>query len=331
MPQSLPNFLWVLFYPSALLWSFVTLLRRKIFFSRGYQSRFPVLCVGNLHSGGSSKTPVVIELIKFLRDKNPIVVSRGFGRSSRASIQELELSSQNGAEVFGDEPWMIANEAKCPVWIGKNRGEVAKAIERKVKDAVLIMDDGYQNFTLKKDLSVICIQTDKKLPESNAIPLGELRESLLALKSADAVVLVKGKEEVGFQLWWEFLGNELDSMRTFKAETRYESDSDLAKGKWIGFCGIAGPERFRATLEALRCDHELVIFADHHCYSPANIRRLLELKETHESVGFVTTSKDYYKVAALFEAFNEKVAVVKMEIEFEESFRRFITDRTKSM
>lgn len=318
MHRNLSEIFWVVFYPLAVLWACVTSIRRR-FFNRGYQSRLPVLCVGNIHSGGSGKTPVVVEIVKHFSQLNPVVLSRGYGRNLKAV--------NPGPEQLGDEPWMIQQETNRTVLVAKNRGDLARKVETENLGSLLVLDDGFQNFTLRKNVNIVCVHVDKKITELNCLPLGELREGMGSLRDATAVLLVGEEASFGHGLWRTYFEEEWEALPVFNVKTSYEAPSP--HGKYLAFCGIAAPDRFKATLESFHFDFEFVPFRDHHRYTERDVEGLLERASKHETDSFITTQKDYYKCVELFKKYKKNLQFVKMSAQIEDHFWTFIDKKIK--
>ena len=175
-----------------------------------------VICVGNLTAGGSGKTPVAIELANMLIDygKTPFFVSRGYGGKLKGVIVD---EKKHLASDVGDEPLLLARAAK--VSINPNRFSAAqKAVENGAD--VIIMDDGFQNPYLAKDLSFLVFDGNVGVGNARVIPAGALRESLkTGLPRADAAIII-GEDKTG-------LNSMLGDLPIFKAEMKSVSCPEI--------------------------------------------------------------------------------------------------------
>ena len=177
--------------PASWLWTGVT--ARRIALAQPAQLDIPVICVGNLTLGGSGKTPVVREIAFRLaaRGAKPAILSRGHGGRLTGPAQ-VDPTTHTAADV-GDEPLMLARNT--PVWIARDRLAGARAAQA-AGASVLVMDDGHQNMSLAKALSLVVVDGETRdgewpFGDGAVFPSGPMREPLAAgLARADAVVLL---------------------------------------------------------------------------------------------------------------------------------------------
>ncbi|HZJ12562.1 MAG TPA: tetraacyldisaccharide 4'-kinase, partial [Methyloceanibacter sp.] len=156
-----------------------------------YRSRLPVICIGNFTAGGGGKTPTAIAVASLLKamGKSPAFLTRGYGGTAKGVVR---VSGQD-AEAVGDEPLLLA--AIAPTFVSADRVAGAKAIEETDAD-VIVMDDGFQNPSLAKDLSLIVVDAASGLGNGLLIPAGPLRAPLEAqFARADALLVIgEGKK-----------------------------------------------------------------------------------------------------------------------------------------
>src|SRR3954452_14272747 len=155
---------------------------------QGLNAGIPVLCVGNYHVGGAGKTPTVLALAKLLRElgETPVVLSRGHGGKLRGPVK-VEPSRHGAADV-GDEPLMMSRDV--PVVIARDRVSGA-ALARSTGASVIVMDDGFQNPAITKDVSLIVIDGDRGFGNACVFPAGPLRAPLPPqLARTDALVII---------------------------------------------------------------------------------------------------------------------------------------------
>ena len=250
--------------------------------------------------GGAGKTPTVVALAQRLAARGVAahVVTRGHGGSlarGDASPVRVDERRHRAGEV-GDEPLLLA--AFAPVWIGRDRAAAARAAVAAGAQAI-VMDDGFQNPGLAKDLSIVVVDAGFGFGNGRVMPAGPLREPVADGLARAGLVLVIGPpaERARFRGAWPAVE------RLAVAEGSLEP---LATGMdWTGlralaFAGIGRPEKFFATLRGLGA--ELVAahgFDDHAAYPP---RLLARLAAEAQAAGaqLVTTEKDAVRLPAAF-------------------------------
>jgi tetraacyldisaccharide 4'-kinase len=264
-----------------------------------------VICIGNLVAGGAGKTPTAIAVLKRLRARGVAAhaLTRGYGGREAGPLRVDP--SRHSANDVGDEALLLARVA--PTWVGRDRVAAARAA---VADGarVIVMDDGFQNPKLKKDLSLVVVDADYGIGNGRVIPAGPLRESVAAgLARAQGVVMI-GEGAGGF----------LGEVRPPVLRARIVPAPGalaLADRAVLAFAGIGRPEKFFATLRALGCRLVAsVAFADHHPYGPDDIMRLVEAA-VEAGATLVTTEKDAVRLPS--EA-RRMVEVLPVELVFED-------------
>lgn len=280
-------------YLLSLLWAFVHYLR--INNGRHEKMPIPVVCVGNFTMGGAGKTPTVIFLAKYLK-KNKIkvhVVSRGYkGNFKGVTLVDPDF---HDALVVGDEPLLISKYVK--VWVSRDKKKGILEAYRAGAELVLL-DDGYQNFSIAKDLNILVIDTDLNLKNEKIFPLGNLRERpSLALSRADFVICIGSSVSRR-----NILKTQISTLasKTIEGKFKPELSQDLKKRELIAFCGIGRPEKFFSMLKKFNLklidQHS---FPDHHFYSPRQLKRLINISKKSNAL-LATTSKDYVRIPIEF-------------------------------
>ena len=249
--------------------------------AKPFDPGIPVICVGNLTAGGSGKTPVAIALAEMLRARGhrPYFLTRGYGGSERGPAL---ASRGHSAAVMGDEALLLARSA--PTIVARDRAAGARLAKEKGA-TVLVMDDGHQNFSLRKSLSLVVVDAEAGFGNGFQIPAGPLREPVRqGLARADAVVL---------------MGEGAPDLQGFSGpvlRAHLKTDAGAFAGQPVfAFAGIGRPEKFAASLEAAGA-HVIgsCFFADHHPYTDDEI---LELKAVAGQAVLVTTEKDFVRLS----------------------------------
>lgn len=247
----------------------------------------PVACVGNLVAGGAGKTPVALAVGAALAEmpspgRAVHFVTRGYGGRLRGPLA-VDASVHDAAAV-GDEALLLAKAATT--WISVDRVAGAQAAVAAGASAI-ILDDGFQNPSLHKDVSLVVIDGGSGIGNGHLVPAGPLREPVgRGLARADAVVIL-GEDRAGIEA--EIAGRRpVLHARLIPDETACELDGRRV----VAFAGLARPAKFFATLAELGAVVvEAVPFADHHPFQPIELSRLAGLAERHEAE-LVTTAKD---------------------------------------
>ena len=267
----------------------------------------PVICVGNLTAGGAGKTPSVLALLQHLqaRGVSAHVISRGYGGSLPGPVRVDER--RHTAEEVGDEPLLIAPVA--PVWTGADRVASAKAAVAAGAEA-LIMDDGFQNPGLAKDLSVLVVDAASGFGNGRVMPAGPLREPVADGLARAGLLLSIGTEQAQADFaaaWPQTVGIAGTGAELLPLET----GMDWPGLRCVAFAGIGRPEKFFATLKGLGA--QIVAahgFGDHEVYSAAVLSRL-EAEAKAKDAQLVTTEKDAARLPA---SFRPKLLVVPVRL-----------------
>lgn len=270
--------------PVAMIYDIISTLKRS--YATPKKLPIPVICVGNVVAGGAGKTPVSLHIGQMLSDKGmkACFLSRGYGGSikDRAILVNPE---KHTAAMVGDEPLLLAQVLPtivCPDRVLGAQLAIKKGAE------VIVMDDGYQNPSLEKNLSILVIDGQRIYGNGRLIPAGPLRERpTSAMARAHMVVVMNRTDQVPTMP---------DEKAVYYATTKLQN-SELFKGKKIyAFCGIANPEKFFAMLSATGANIiGTKAFEDHHPYSIAELNALLNAANEEKAV-LVTTAKDMARI-----------------------------------
>jgi len=256
-----------------------------------YRSRLPVVCIGNFTAGGTGKTPLAIHLARHLKaiGHEPVALTRGYG-GRLAGPYWVDAGTDRASDV-GDEALLLARAA--PTLVARDRRAGARAIETGPHPVTaVVMDDGLQNPTLAKDLTLAVVDGGRGLGNRCVMPAGPLRAPLgFQLELTDAIVVVTpaadGGSETAEWLRHRFAGPVLRGRVTPAGETGW-----LERARVLAWAGIGAPERFFALLAALGAEVvERAAFRDHQRPGEAEARRLLAAARDKAAM-LVTTEKD---------------------------------------
>lgn len=279
--------------------------RRRQLAASPYRAPVPVICVGNLVAGGAGKTPVVLGLAEMLGASGIAahIVSRGYGGRLAGPLRVDPMV--HDAAAVGDEPLMIAAAAPC--WVARDRAAGVRAATE-AGAAAIILDDGLQNPTVAKDLSLLVVDAEFGFGNGRVIPAGPLREPAAAcLGRSDAVVLLGDGAAPPALL--------AASCPTLRARLEPVAGERFAGARVMAFAGIGRPEKFFASLRGIGT--VLVAaqpFADHHRFSQHEIARLREAA-AHSDARLVTTAKDW---ARLPEPWRSGIEVLEIRLRWQD-------------
>jgi len=279
----------------------------------------PVICVGNINVGGTGKTPSVIWLLERLRAAGhlPHVISKGYGGSATDPV--WVEPARHAASKVGDEPLLLAMFGE--VWVGKDRRETARSAAE-CGATVLIMDDGFQDPSLAKDVSVVVVDAGKGFGNERCLPAGPLREPVTdGLARADLVLTI-GEDDAQETFSADLLG--LPRIRARMAVL--DTGMAWAGARVLAFAGIGNPEKFFETLR--RQGAEIVrteALDDHQAFGPGLLNRL-ESEAKALNAQLVTTEKDAVRLPPKFRS---KVITlpVRLAVEDEEAVLKTILER----
>jgi tetraacyldisaccharide 4'-kinase len=235
-----------------------------------WRSPIPVVVVGNVTLGGTGKTPLVIWLAEQLKAKgySPGIISRGYGGSAQ---QVTEVVKGADASLVGDEPLLMAMRTSCPVWIGRRRPEVVRALLKANPQCdVIISDDGLQHYALQRDFEIVVIDGVRRYGNGAMLPFGPMREPTWRVSEVDAVVVNGGDADCFGSEHLMRLNGGAFYLLSDAAKTATAKDF---KGKQVhAFAGIGHPARFFNQLRQMGLDVVEHPFPDHHPYRPGDLQ-----------------------------------------------------------
>ena len=260
-----------LLFPFSLITIFIVFLKKKLI--NKYTFKTPVICIGNIYIGGTGKTPASIlfanEIAKLHR--KPVIIRKYY----KSHYDEHELIKNNFKDFI----------------LSKNRFEAIKKVDKSEFD-VVILDDGLQDYKIKKNLSIVCFNENQLIGNGLVLPSGPLRENLSALKDVE-VVLINGKKNKSFE---EKIYNINKNLKIFYSYYKPLNLEDFKSKKLFALAGIGNPNNFFRIIEENNLEIEKkFIFPDHYKFSKSEIQNIIQEAES-KNAEIIMTEKDYFKI-----------------------------------
>lgn len=292
--KSNKNFFTVLLIPLSLI-TWIYIILKKTFIQK-VKFNIPVICVGNIFIGGTGKTPLSIHIARKLSEngKNPAIV-RKYYKSHK-----------------DEHKMIISYYDKLILNLNRSKG-IYEALE-KGYDAV-ILDDGFQDYKIKKNLSIICFNSNQLIGNGYLFPSGPLRESLGSLRNAN-ILIINGDRNLDFEK--KILKIKKD-LKIYYSNYKPLNIQEFKNKKLLVISGIGNPENFFKILKDNQMNiQKKMVYPDHYEFTKNEMLKIIEYAKKND-FQIVMTEKDYYKIKD-FSLENIKYLKVKLEIEKEEEF-----------
>ena len=294
------SFISILLYPISLIIIFFIFIKRK--FSKIYSFKIPIICIGNIYVGGTGKTPTSILLandIKKLGKKTAIL--RKYYKTHQ---DEHNLIRKNFENLI----------------LSKKRINGLLEAERSKFD-IIILDDGLQDYNIKKDLSIVCFNGNQLIGNGQVLPAGPLREKLSALKNID-IVIINGDKNESFEKKILHINNKLDIFYSSFEPINIDQFKDK---KLFVLAGIGNPENFFQLIEKNNLNiKKKIVFPDHYNFKKDEIDKIIDDAE-REDCQIIMTEKDYFKFKG-YKADRINFLSVKLHINNKEKLLNRIKD-----
>lgn len=323
---------WQLFYGA------IHRLRRSWYRKHAHHLPRPVISVGNLHWGGSGKTPLVAAIAAHLRDRGLAVciLSRGYGSHGRgvrvvSAGQGLLLD----ARTAGDEPALLAGELPgVAVVVGPDRYQDGLAALARLDPApdLFLLDDGFSHLALARDLDLVAFPAPDPFGGGRLFPTGRLREPLAAISRANAVILTgvpdwdgRGAALASALRSRGFTGPGFASVTRPGAPRLVTGDPLPAGARVLLVTAIARPAAFTALARDLGLEiaGELS-FRDHHLYTDASLARIADAFRPSDASAVLVTSKDRVKLLGRLDALDVPLAELPIHADPEPAFWKWL-------
>ncbi|MHA1522789.1 MAG: tetraacyldisaccharide 4'-kinase [Alphaproteobacteria bacterium] len=277
--------------PVAGVYSLVVKARFKV--TRAVVAPVPVICVGNLVLGGGGKTPTALAVaarLSALGLASPHFLTRGYGGRLKGPVT---VGASHGAADIGDEPLLLARQA--PTHVARHRPAGA-ALAVRAGAGAIIMDDGYQNPTLHKDLGLLVVDGAAGIGNGKVFPAGPLREPLASQMARCAALVVVGPGEAGSQVAALARARAVPVMQGSLVPA--PGAPDIAGREIICFSGIASPAKFHASLARAGGQVRAALdYGDHHMFTTRDSHEILALGERWPNALMLCTQKDLVRLS----------------------------------
>ena len=268
------NFLSIILLPFSLLTLIFNIFKSQVITENRFN--IPIICVGNIFIGGTGKTPLSIYIYNLLKNKKfkPAIVRKYYP----SHADEINFTKSKVRQFFSDR---------------KRLESISKAIIK--KNNVIIMDDGMQDVSVNKDLSIMCFNSKDLIGNGFLLPAGPLREQLKKVNSC-RIAVINGKRNILFE---KKLKSISDSIEIFQSRYEIKNLKRLRGKKILAFAGIGNPNNFFKLLKehGLKIKQE-ISFPDHYNYKKSEVKNLMLLAK-EKGLKLITTEKDYFRVKQL--------------------------------
>lgn len=329
---SVINYLRLILFPFSFIYGIFVSIRNYLYSNDilfKYNSKSKIISVGNINTGGSGKTPLVIKLAEILLDRNfkVAIISRGYRRKSKG--MQVVFDTKNivlKPEESGDEPYMISQflmERYNNFYfiVSENRIEAIRYLEKNFSSDYIILDDAFQQLVLKKDCDFVLIDVNNfqrhKILNRILLPAGNLREPLNSLYRGTAIFQNNKYSEIDTANFLKKFNKPIFKIR-YTNSGIYDKENKKIEGSInnvIAFCGIADPDSFKKSLENFKIK-DFIAFPDHKNYTEKDLEYIKRNYSSGDS--FITTEKDFVKIKN-FDKFTETYPVyfIRLSIEID--------------
>ena len=289
----------ILLFPITIIVLITNFFKKKLTIAKKFN--IPIICIGNIYVGGTGKTPTSIFLGNELKKlgRNPAILRKFYD----AHADEYNLIKK----YFNN---LILNKSRL------------EGIKSKMHNFdSIILDDGFQDYTIKKNLNIICFNQNQMIGNGMVLPSGPLRESIYSLKRAN-IILINGERNIKFE---DKIFEINKNLEFFYSTYKPINLGEFKNKKLLAIAGIGNPENFFNLIENnnLKID-EKIIFPDHYKISKTEIQKILKKAEV-KNYQIIMTEKDFFKIEK-YKLKNIKYLKILLEINEHEKFLKRIND-----
>ena len=265
------NLISLLLLPVSFFLQLLIIIKKKL--TSEHSFKIPVICIGNIYLGGTGKTPLSVLIAKELKkhNKKPAIIKKYYSEHI-------------------DEHNLINNSLDC-LFLNKQRSKAINIAEKEQYD-VAILDDGFQDYSIKKNLNILCFNSNQLIGNGMTLPAGPLRESINAIKKTQ-IVLINGNKNELFEKKILSVSNKVKIFYSKYIPTNIE---EFKNKKLFAFAGIGNPNNFFKLLTENNLSvHKKVSFPDHYEFSKSEIQKMID-ESLKNNFQLITTEKDYFRI-----------------------------------
>ena len=277
----------ILFFPISILFLLFSFINK---YKISKKFPIPVICVGNIYVGGTGKTPLASEIFKITKSlgKNPAFVKKYY-------------------DYLKDEITMLKKVGTT--FVSKSRKEAIESLIKNKND-IAILDDGFQDYTIKKNFSVVCFNQKQWIGNGLVIPSGPLRERITAVNRSDCIV-INGERNIKIE---DQIYNKNKNAKIFYSKYKPIDINKFKNKAIIAFAGIGNPTNFFDLLkENNLLLKEVFYYPDHYNFSKKELDNLINKAKVNNAI-LLTTEKDYFRIN---DNYKKNIEYLKIELEIE--------------
>jgi len=309
-----------LLLPITWIYGAIIWLRNKLYDKNILKSssfNFPIICVGNLATGGTGKTPMTEYLIRLLKnDHKTATLSRGYKRKTEG----FAIANTNTTALeIGDEPMQF--HQKFPgvtVAVGEERiVAIPQLLHERPETEVIILDDAFQHRQVRAGLNIILTEHANLYTRDFILPAGDLRDVRSSSRRAGIIIVTKCKadlseaektsviKEIGPAADQSVYFTTIVYSKPYHLFTKEEIDLKPDYGILL-VCGIANPRPLKEHLNKHADSYDMIRYADHHIFHSNDLQDIRQQfkKIKGDKKLVLTTEKD----AVRLEKFEKELA-----------------------
>ena len=291
----------ILLRPLSLMYDWLFAYRKSRHQRHAYRAPVPVMIIGNITIGGSGKTPLIIELVRYLQARKIRVgvISRGYGGRIAKEGKAALVTADSRTDEVGDEPVLIVQQTGVTMAVAAQRQVAIELLlqQQHCKPLQLILsDDGLQHFALARDIEWVVVDSVRGFGNARLLPEGFLREPVSRLSE---VTVIEHNAHPSNPLHMHLVAQTPYSVLRSCRSMAFDFSQCYA-----AVVGIGQPQRFFSTLQQQNIHFVAFSFADHQHYEDDILINILN------QYPIITTSKDAVKIAQLWQDQPDRLAKV---------------------